>query len=230
MPLDYTSILIDSGSTLLTWICSDRLQESSLSSGEISKLKGTGKNGMLTKGDVLVALGQVKSPYGSAEKMSTDILGPSGKRKSEVRRALLQLPALCCQLDSQKDLEYGIGADISIVWWNGEGGREGRTARRTRSSTLDPLRNVESHPTFQTHHRSQCVLLLLYKSFNELIRDVAPRNLPLSPDSEFDVLLAPYASLLPPPQPRVSLPTRDQVVQLESVGQTSRKDEWAGLM
>jgi hypothetical protein len=61
-----------------------RLQESSLSSEEISKLKGTGKGGMLTKGDVLVALGQLKNPWGSAEKLNLDVMGPSGKRKSEV--------------------------------------------------------------------------------------------------------------------------------------------------
>jgi hypothetical protein len=61
-----------------------RLQESDLSPEQISKLKGTGKAGMLTKGDVLVALGKLKNPYGSAEKLNTDILGPSGKRASEV--------------------------------------------------------------------------------------------------------------------------------------------------
>lgn len=39
---------------------------------------------MLTKGDVLKAMGKIKSAYGSAEKMYTDPLGPSGKRASEV--------------------------------------------------------------------------------------------------------------------------------------------------
>ena len=48
------------------------------------KLKGTGRGGMLTKGDVLVALGKIKNAYGSAEKMYTDPLGPSGRRASEV--------------------------------------------------------------------------------------------------------------------------------------------------
>jgi hypothetical protein len=38
---------------------------------------------MLTKGDVLVAIGQLKNPYGSAEKLNTDLMGPSGKRVSE---------------------------------------------------------------------------------------------------------------------------------------------------
>lgn len=63
-----------------------RLQESSLTSEQITKLKGTGKGGMLTKGDVLVALGQLKNPWGSAEKLNMDIMGASGKRKSEVSR------------------------------------------------------------------------------------------------------------------------------------------------
>lgn len=59
------------------------LQESSLSTDEISKLKGTGRHGMLTKGDVLLALGKVKNRYGSAEKFNVDVMGPSGKRLSE---------------------------------------------------------------------------------------------------------------------------------------------------
>lgn len=58
--------------------------ESPLSSEQISKLKGTGKRGMLTKGDVLLALGEIKNAYGSAETMTLDVMGPSGKRKSEV--------------------------------------------------------------------------------------------------------------------------------------------------
>jgi hypothetical protein len=62
----------------------NRLISSDLTSDQIKKLKGTGKNGMLTKGDVLKAMGQIKSAYGSAEKMYNDPLGPSGKRASEV--------------------------------------------------------------------------------------------------------------------------------------------------
>jgi hypothetical protein len=61
-----------------------RLANSDLTSEQISKLKGTGKNGMLTKGDVLVALGKIKSVWGSAEKLNTDPLGASGRRASEV--------------------------------------------------------------------------------------------------------------------------------------------------
>ena len=43
---------------------------------------------MLTKGDVLVAMGKIKNVYGSAEKMFTDPIGPSGKRASEVGLSL----------------------------------------------------------------------------------------------------------------------------------------------
>jgi hypothetical protein len=49
--------------------------------------------------------------------------------------------------------------------------------------------------------------------------------LPLSSDAEFDAILAPYASLLPPPQPKQALPTLD-VLQ---GGKTAAKDEFAGL-
>jgi hypothetical protein len=61
-----------------------RLINSDLTPEQIMKLKGTGRGGMLTKGDVLLALGQIKNAYGSAEKMYTDPLGPSGRRASEV--------------------------------------------------------------------------------------------------------------------------------------------------
>lgn len=64
-----------------------RLIESDLTSEQIAKLKGTGRNGMLTKGDVLVAIGKIKNPYGSAEKLTTDLMGPSGKRASEAAAA-----------------------------------------------------------------------------------------------------------------------------------------------
>jgi hypothetical protein len=37
---------------------------------------------MLTKGDVLVALGKLSNPYGSAEKLA-DPMGASGRRASE---------------------------------------------------------------------------------------------------------------------------------------------------
>jgi hypothetical protein len=70
----------------------DRLISSDLTSDQIKKLKGTGKNGMLTKGDVLKAMGQIKSAYGSAEKMYNDPLGPSGKRASEVCSLCVSFP------------------------------------------------------------------------------------------------------------------------------------------
>ncbi len=68
-------------------IMPNRLQSSNLSQTQISKIKGTGRDGMLTKGDVLLALGEIKNAYGSAEKLNVDILGASGKRKSEVCRS-----------------------------------------------------------------------------------------------------------------------------------------------
>ena len=66
-----------------------RLLESDLSSAQISKLKGTGRGGMLTKGDVLVAMGKITNAYGSAEKLNMDVMGASGKRASEVSRSIL---------------------------------------------------------------------------------------------------------------------------------------------
>ncbi|EIW68455.1 hypothetical protein TREMEDRAFT_32321 [Tremella mesenterica DSM 1558] len=62
------------------------LEETSLTTAQIDKIQGTGRGGMITKGDVLVALGKINNPYGSAEKLITDVMGPSGKRASEVSR------------------------------------------------------------------------------------------------------------------------------------------------
>ncbi|RXK36965.1 hypothetical protein M231_05799 [Tremella mesenterica] len=59
------------------------LEETSLTTAQIDKIQGTGRGGMITKGDVLVALGKINNPYGSAEKLITDVMGPSGKRASE---------------------------------------------------------------------------------------------------------------------------------------------------
>jgi len=70
-----------------------RLLESDLTTEQISKLKGTGRNGMLTKGDVLKAMGKIQNAWGSAEKLTTDPLGPSGRRASEVRPPVS--PFLC---------------------------------------------------------------------------------------------------------------------------------------
>jgi hypothetical protein len=42
-----------------------RLAESNLSSAQISEIKGTGRNRMLTKGDVLAALGKISDAKGS---------------------------------------------------------------------------------------------------------------------------------------------------------------------
>lgn len=51
----------------------------------------------------------------------------------------------------------------------------------------------------------------------------ATNPLPLSSDAEFDSILAPYTSLLPPAQPNVTLPSP------ETLQQPSSRDEWAGL-
>lgn len=39
---------------------------------------------MLTKGDVLKALGKIQNAYGSAEQLNKAVMGPSGVRKGEV--------------------------------------------------------------------------------------------------------------------------------------------------
>ncbi|ORX38357.1 hypothetical protein BD324DRAFT_588688 [Kockovaella imperatae] len=158
------------------------LQESSLSPSEISKLKGTGKNGMLTKGDVLLALGKIKSAFGSAEKLSTDIMGPSGKRKSEAGSSSTTAAKKEEPLDGPS-LRRLIVAGMS-------------------KATL-PAKAIDQHVS---------------------------TNLPLSLDAEFDALLAPYHSLLPPPQPQIPIPSREQLVDVQSIGQSSKRDEWAGLM
>lgn len=64
---------------------------------------------------------------------------------------------------------------------------------------------------------------------------VASPALPLSSDHEFDAVLAPYASLLPPSQPKVFIPEESLLAEMESKGipPVSRpkvqKDEFAGL-
>ncbi|KAJ9108090.1 hypothetical protein QFC19_002555 [Naganishia cerealis] len=58
------------------------LADSALSAEEISKLKGTGKHGMLTKGDVLFALGKIKDARGSAAKLAPTVIGvPTGSKQ-----------------------------------------------------------------------------------------------------------------------------------------------------
>ncbi|KAJ9105281.1 hypothetical protein QFC21_001649 [Naganishia friedmannii] len=63
------------------------LSNSSLSADEISKLKGTGRNGMLTKGDVLFALGKIKDARGSAGKMAPTVIGLPAKQAAESKQA-----------------------------------------------------------------------------------------------------------------------------------------------
>lgn len=64
------------------------LIESDLTQEQIDKIKPTGIHGMLTKGDVLFALGKISNPYGSAEKLLTDPILPGGRRASEVSTKL----------------------------------------------------------------------------------------------------------------------------------------------
>ncbi|GHJ84126.1 hypothetical protein NliqN6_0528 [Naganishia liquefaciens] len=62
------------------------LADSSLTADEIAKLKGTGRHGMLTKGDVLFALGKIQHARGSAEKMvPTKVGGPDAKKAGETK-------------------------------------------------------------------------------------------------------------------------------------------------
>lgn len=63
------------------------LLETSLSDEAISKIKGTGRHGMLTKGDILAAEGKISSPFGSAAGFVDNPMGASGKRANEVSGA-----------------------------------------------------------------------------------------------------------------------------------------------
>jgi hypothetical protein len=47
-------------------------------------LKGTGRNGMLTKGDVLFALGKIKDARGTAGKLEPVTNGAPVKKEGEV--------------------------------------------------------------------------------------------------------------------------------------------------
>ncbi|OCF57616.1 pyruvate dehydrogenase X component [Kwoniella mangroviensis CBS 10435] len=158
------------------------LQESPLTSEQIHKLKGTGRHGMLTKGDVLLALGKVKNAYGSAEKLNLDVMGPSGKRASEVSRD---------------------GAAPAKKEEPLDGPALRRLILAGLSKATEPAKPVIDHS-----------------------------SLPLSSDYEFDSIISPYASLLPPPKPQVNIPSADKLAEIESAGLSgkgAKKDEWAGL-
>ncbi|WWC71398.1 uncharacterized protein I206_105353 [Kwoniella pini CBS 10737] len=164
------------------------LQESSLTTEQISKLKGTGKGGMLTKGDVLLALGKVKNAFGSAEKLNLDILGPSGKRLSENKATSPKegsAPAKKEELLDGPALRRLILAGLS--------------------KATEPPKPVVEHS----------------------------QTPPLSSDYEFDSIISPYASLLPPQKPNVNIPSADKLAAIESTGSavspSAKKDEWAGL-
>lgn len=70
-----------------------RIMDEHVSPDKVSKMKGTGKHGILTRGDVLAALGKIPNPWGSAEKMMTDPVGPNGKRASEKGETSKSAPA-----------------------------------------------------------------------------------------------------------------------------------------
>ncbi|KAL7422457.1 pyridoxine biosynthesis protein [Cryptotrichosporon argae] len=153
------------------------LAESSLSSAQIEALKGSGKDGMLTKGDVLVALGKLKNPWGSAEKLTIDVLGPSGKRASESKATSpAAAPAKGEPLDAAA-IRRLIVAGLS---------RASTPAVAIVNQAVTPL----------------------------------PRSL----DKDFDDILAPYAALLPAPQPAVTIP---DLAALAS--KSTPADEYAGL-
>ncbi len=61
-----------------------------MSRADIEKLakKGTGRHGMLTKGDVLFALGKAKSARGSASKLQVTKYGVEGQKSAEVRSVI----------------------------------------------------------------------------------------------------------------------------------------------
>ncbi|ADV23611.1 Pyruvate dehydrogenase protein x component, mitochondrial precursor, putative [Cryptococcus gattii WM276] len=158
------------------------LQESSLSSDEIAKLKGTGRHGMLTKGDVLLALGKVKNCYGSAEKLNVDVMGPSGKRLSEAGEG---------KEEKKKEEEEVL-----------DGPALRRLVVKGMAEATQPAHPIIHHETTQ---------------------------LPRSSDFEFDSILAPYAALLPSPQPKVMIPSRDQLLSSEGHLAHPKKDAFAGL-
>ncbi len=61
------------------------LSESNLSQSQIDKIKGSARHGMLTKGDVLFAMGKVQDPRGTASKLKATKYGVEGAKLNEVR-------------------------------------------------------------------------------------------------------------------------------------------------
>ncbi|CAD6568421.1 MAG: hypothetical protein TREMPRED_004535 [Tremellales sp. Tagirdzhanova-0007] len=177
------------------------LLESPLSTEEISKLKGTGKNGMLTKGDVLLALGRIKSAFGSAENMTLDIMGPSGRRASESAKSAAS--------EERKPVKTEIPLD-------GPGLRRLILEGMSRA-TEPPKPIVQQRGSFRTG------------GLNQSQGSSVPSPLPRSSDTEFDALLAPYASLLPAPKPDVTIPSAEMLAEMEGRGSRGNRDEWAGL-
>lgn len=84
---------------------------------------------MLTKGDVLVALGKIKNAWGSAEKLSTDRLGPSGRRASEVSVTVLRA--------ARSRMRQGLTGSVDIDYTVQQDREEGGTAGCPWVETLD---------------------------------------------------------------------------------------------
>jgi len=144
------------------------LLDSTLTSEQISKLKGTGRHGMLTKGDVLLAMGKIKSAYGSAETLNLDTMGASGRRKSESKATEPVQP----QAEKAEVLDGPALRRLILA------------GMQNATRPLEPIVPHVSTP------------------------------LPLSSDAQFDDILAPYSSLMPPPQPKLTLPTADVLAEM----------------
>lgn len=85
------------------------LQESSLSDEQVAKIKGTGRHGMLTQGDILAAEGKIKSPYGSAAGLIDNPMGASGKRANDVSDSTLRRQMLCHEQSMASFLHFDDG-------------------------------------------------------------------------------------------------------------------------
>lgn len=70
---------------------------------------------------------------------------------------------------------------------------------------------------------------IVYKRYRAKCAFVETTQLPRSSDFEFDSILAPYAALLPSPQPDVMIPSRDQLLSSEGHLAHPKKDAFAGL-
>ncbi|KAJ9120802.1 hypothetical protein QFC22_002736 [Naganishia vaughanmartiniae] len=181
---------------------------------EISKLKGTGRNGMLTKGDVLFALGKIKDARGSAGKMAPTVIGlPASKQEGEVS---LQTFCLFCY--------DGLFEFIALVL-------EQTKQATTKAAAKEPLDGIAWRRA----------ILAGLEQATKPVRPLSSVTSPITafetPTHEFDELLEPYTSLFEkPPQPHVELPSVDLLVEAKQHAHAASaapvkavKDEWEGL-